>query len=294
MLCAQPARGQTQESQAAEADKRARAEFAAGDYRAAALSFEKANALAPYPQLRFNAALAWERAGDEARAANGYESALSRGGLDAEREATARRALTVLKERLAYLQIRSPIGGVVSIGHMARAAIPLNTHLAPGEYTIAIEMPGGAKRSEQLVVRAGEVRELSFEESAPTVGPTPRREATTRERDPQPRSVETGSNRATWGWVMIGGAVALSGAATYTGLRTLQAADDYGASNETDADIRDEGVRYRTLTNIAIGGAAVCAGLGVYLLVSGDSNTTGSARLSLRARGDRVTASWTF
>ena len=62
----------------------------------------------------------------------------------------------------------------------------------------------------------------------------------------------------------------------------------------TDADIRDEGVRYRTLTNIAIGGAAVCAGLGVYLLVSGDSNTTGSARLSLRARGDRVTASWTF
>src|SRR5215510_11016624 len=66
-------------------EQEARDAYAQGQFDRAADLFDQANRLAPYPELRYNAALSWDQAGEKARAADAYEGALRLGGLDQAR-----------------------------------------------------------------------------------------------------------------------------------------------------------------------------------------------------------------
>jgi tetratricopeptide (TPR) repeat protein len=272
VLVAPLSSGQTQEQRAAEHDRQAREAFQKGDYVRAAEHFDDADRLAPYPELRYNAALAWERARALARAADAYESALRRGGLEAEREQKARANLATLKERLAYVRVLGPVGGTVTGAHLERAPIPANFHLVPGEHELTIEAPDGTSHARKLALRAGEVftvepvSEPTEPASAPSASPPAAR---------APVAVETrgGSSRATWGFVLLGGSAAFAAGAVYFGLETERARDDFEGSRYESSDIRARGVRYRALTNVALGASVVCAGLGVYLLLAAESDT---------------------
>src|SRR5258706_4981671 len=88
---------------ASEYDKKARSAFERKDYPAAAEAFEEAYSVKPHPATKYNAALAWDKAQQAARAADAYEAALNTEGLDAGRADAARSRLAALKPQLAYL-----------------------------------------------------------------------------------------------------------------------------------------------------------------------------------------------
>src|SRR5690349_11502444 len=61
-----------------------------GRCSAAASLFEAADRLMPHASVRYNAATAWEQAGEDARTATGYEATLGMESLDPSRRKTAR------------------------------------------------------------------------------------------------------------------------------------------------------------------------------------------------------------
>jgi hypothetical protein len=283
---------QTQEERAATLDAEARAAFGRGDFAAAAAGFDEADRLAPYTELRYNAALAWERAGERARAADGYESALRRGGLRADLERKARTQLATLKERLGYVRVPAPLGAVVSVAHVQRAPVPLGFHLPAGEHTLSIESADGQTRAVKVALRAGEVTTLDV--GGETATPAPFRPVASVAPPPPvaPPPDDGGlSPRVTWGLVALGGAAVFGGAATWLGFATVSASDDYQDSGYTDGDARDRGVRNRALTNVAIGAAVLSAGVGGYLLLSAAAQGKGSVTPAVSVRIDPLGAS---
>lgn len=294
---------ETQEHEAAALEKEGRDAFSAGKFAEAGEKFDAANRLAPHAQLRFNAALAWEKAREPARAADAYEGALRQGGLDDQRERRAQSALAGLKETLGYVKVPRPVSGTLSIAHLSHAPIPAQFHLAPGQYKMDVESADGSKTTKTVSVKAGEVItvEVELESSEPSVAVRTNEpsDSTPPPDDTQPVDpTPTGSARKTWGWIAIGTGVVLGGAAAYFGTQTTKAKSDYEDSNFTDADARDRGVRNRTFTNIALGGAIVGVGVGSYLLLtSGGKKTSGggkSPRFALAVSGPRLDARLDF
>ena len=110
-----------------------------GRYSAAASLFEAADRLMPHASTRYNAATAWEQAGEDARAATGYEAALALESLDPARRKTARERLAGLGKRLGRIHIREPLGALVTVDHVQREPVPLTFYLRPGSYEIQAE-----------------------------------------------------------------------------------------------------------------------------------------------------------
>jgi hypothetical protein len=303
VLVARPSVAETQEQQAAALEKEGRDAFSAGEFAAAAGKFDSANRLAPHAQLRFNAALAWERAREPARAADAYEGALRQGGLDAQREKRAEAALGGLKETLGYVKVPRPVSGTLTVAHLNHAPIPAQFHLSPGRYELAIEGADGAKTSKTVVVKAGEVVSVDVQmESVEPGAAIPRRVAEPSTPGDEPPPVDdtptSSSSKKTWGWIAIGAGVVSGGVATYFGTQTTKAKSDYEDSGFTDADARDRGVRNRLITNVALGGALVGVGVGSYLLLTSGSKSSTQGRQKTRfaiaVRGPRLDARLEF
>jgi len=280
------ARSQTQEARAAELDAAGRDAFRRGDFAGAGKSFDEADRLAPHAELRYNAALAWDRAGDFARAADGYEGALGRGGLDAERSKRAGARLAAMKERLAYVRVPAPLGGVLSTAHLTRAPIPVSFHLVPGEHIVRVERADGQVISRTISVRAGEISTLEL--GAEGAEPIPVPATGARATPPEPDNRAPTSPATIGGIVALGGAAVFTGGAIYFGVDTLRARDEYDESGHQKADARDRGVRSRALANVAIGASFLCTGVGVYLLILGARSKGGraaGASLTMSASG---------
>lgn len=236
-----------------------------GRYSAAASLFEAADRLRPHASVRFNAAAAWEQAGEDARAATAYAAVLDLGSLDASRRKTALERLTGLAKRLGRLQIREPLGALVTVDHIQRAPVPLTFYLRPGDYEVSADYRG-TRTTTSIAVQAGEQREVQLDvplpelpaaEAAP-VAPPP----------PVPPPVDTGAGQKTWGWVSVGASVALSGAAIFLGVRALAARDRFAASNNTNEDARNEASDLRLATNLLWGGATIAGSTGLLLLLT--------------------------
>jgi hypothetical protein len=237
-----------------------------GRYSAAASLFEAADRLAPHATVRYNAATAWEQAGEDARAATGYEAALALESLDPSRRKVARERLASLEQKLGRLHIREPLGALVTVDHVQREPVPLTFYLRPGNYDIAAEYRG-AETSTKAQVSAGEDREIKLDlplaatpiepvESAPVVLPPP------------PRPADDWASQKTWGWVSVGASVALSGAAIFFGVRALTARDRFVASGNTNANARQDASDLRLATNLLWGGATLAGSTGLVLLLT--------------------------
>jgi hypothetical protein len=161
---------------------------------------------------------------------------------------------------------------VVSVGHVERATIPVHLHLQPGTYRAHAERADGASADSTLQVSAGQIETVRFEMHAvapapkpmparPILAPTP-----VSQRADHPST--SSSTQQLWGWIALGGGVALSGAAVILGLNALSARDDFENSGRTDGDAHDRAASLRLWTNIAWGGAALTGGTGLYLLLT--------------------------
>jgi tetratricopeptide (TPR) repeat protein len=242
--------------------------YGEGRYAAAASLFEAADRLLPHATTRYNAATAWEQAGEDARAATGYEAALALDSFDPSRRKSARERLTGLQQRLGRIHIREPLGALVTVDHVQREPVPLTFYLRPGGYQIAAEYRG-AEDSTTVQISAGDDREIKLHlpststpvepvESAPVVLPP----------TPSPRPVDDGTGQKTWGWVSMSAGVALSGAAIFLGVRALAARDRYVASGNHDASARQHASDLRLATNLLWGGATLAGSTGLVLFLT--------------------------
>ncbi len=234
------------------------AAYERGDSRAAALAFDEAYRRAPRPATAYNAGLAWEDGGEKARAADAYARATRDGSLDAPSLQDARERLASLEKALGVLRVEEPRGGTLYVAHVEGAPIPIETHVAPGTYTVRVRDASRVEVSRQVTVAAGGVARLALE--VPTA----------------PANVSAVPRIA--GWASLGGAAVFSGAAVYLGISTLNAQTEYDRSGHTDAGVLERGTRLRTWTNVAWASAAVAAAAGVVLLVVSQKPPPSTAR----------------
>ena len=245
----------------------ATAAYKEGRYSAAASLFDAADRLAPHPSTRYNAATAWEQAGEAARAATGYEAAIAMATLDEARRKVAEERLAALKEGLGRVRVQRPLGGFVTVDHVQHVPIPTTFYLVPGSYELTIDYQGKANQS-PLTSVAGQDQDVSpsfpgTEPAAPSVPPEALKPVPA-----APPPADVWLTQKTWGWVGLGAGVALSGAAMVLGLRALAARDRFVASGNTDADAHDEASDLRLATNVMWAGAAAAGVTGLVLVLT--------------------------
>lgn len=259
---------------AAQLFRAAAAAFERRDYAAAARTFEESNEHVPRPAATYNAGLAWEEAGEKARAADAYTAALVHPGLSERDASVARKRLDALTPELGRARVATPAGGSVSIAHAEGRRLPAEIHLAPGAYQARVAWPTGGTVVFPLRVGAGQV--VVVEPPSPPASAAspaardagPRAEAPSPSPSPPPRLSDV---RKTWGWLSLGGAVVFSGAAVGLGVGTLDARNDFVASGEHSVSDHDRATTLRTLTNVAWTTAAVSAVVGVVLVLASPS-----------------------
>jgi hypothetical protein len=273
LLAAAPAAAQEAQDLARQKFGEAVAAHQSGNYVQAAKLFEEAYRLVPASRAKFNAAVSWDAAGDQPRAADAYATALDMGGLTVEEADQTRQRLSALEQTLGYLHLDEPVGALVSVAHVERAAVPLRVHLPAGTHSLRLEM-GGQVKTQTVEIGAGEAKRIAIE-APPALAP-PRAQKPAAEaapsaaRQPDQRARDTGKAQRTWGWVAIGAGVVLTGAAIVLGLETLSAKKEWdsGGHKPSDSATRDRAVALRTWTNVAWGGAAIAGGVGLTLLLT--------------------------
>lgn len=238
-----------------------------GRYSAAASLFEAADRLTPHPSTRYNAATAWEEAGEAARAATGYEAALAVPTFDETQRQVAEQRLAALKQGLGRILVQRPLGAFVTVDHVQRVPVPATFYLLPGSYELEVDYQGKTSQN-PLTVVAGRDHDVKLDfpgSETPLAAPKAALEPVHQAPIPP---VDTGISQKTWGWIGIGAGVALSGAAIVLGLNAISARDDYDASGNTDVAARNEAADLRLATNVCWGGAAAAGITGLVLVLT--------------------------
>ncbi|MBK7585609.1 MAG: hypothetical protein IPI67_36170 [Myxococcales bacterium] len=282
---AAPAWADDEKAAAREIFRAAEAAFSRGEYRAAALAFEAADERSPNGGAAYNAARAWEKAGDEPRAADAFERALRSGELVDARLADAQKRLAALSPRLGVLVIDGPPKARVSVGSLEDAPAPRRLHLTPGEYPVHVRWASGKRQTHQVRVSAGREQTLGLGGAEAVVRDAPHpveHEQPLREHRTSADEGRAGSGP--WGWLLLSAGALSMGTGAVLLNRGLSARDEFEASGRTDAGAHDRALGYRTWSSVTLfgGGALVGAGVAVLLVSPRPSEPTSeSARWSL-------------
>jgi hypothetical protein len=288
LVASQPAQAEDPKARASQLFHEASSAYDHGQFATAARGFEESDRLAPRGAALYNAALAWEAAGDPARAAENYERAIARADLSVQQTAGARQQLTALSRKLGALDVRAPAEVRVAVGVMEGAGPHAHFYVEPGRHDVRITWPDGKTETRTLDVSAGASEMVTVDQHQAAL---PHGEAGNAPPSSQtaPPSSTASPSRArspadtrplrTAGWVVLGGSVVFAGTAVFLGLETLHARDAFEASGETSIHSHDEAVRYRLLTNVAWACTAASAAVGGTLFA-----------LSLRRTGSAASA----
>ncbi len=247
--------------------------FRAERFEEAARLFERADAAAPHASVIYNAAVSWDQAGQLARAADGYMTALQRGGLSERDTLDAEGRLDALASQLGFVQIARPVGGLVSVGHKQQEPIPARFFLMPNDYDVLLETETGSAETPISVV-AGKTLRVQLAQPVAAVEPQPRQTAPDPPPPPpimDPPSAQSSSTQRIVGWACVGAGVVASGAAIYLGTRVNAEKARYEDSSLTPRQRNralEDAKNLRTGTNIAWGGSALLGGAGIILVLT--------------------------
>jgi hypothetical protein len=215
--------------------------------------------LVPHGATVYNEGVAWEAAGESARAAQSFDEALQRGGLNTEQVTDARARLGRLEPTLGRVRVTAPDGAHVSVAHVTRGTPGMAVYVKPGRHAVRVTYADGS--TERKVVDVGVAMvDVSFGEVASGGGTT----------TAESSRIGSSSGKSTLGWVAVGTSGVLAGAAVYMGLGALSARDTFNESGQTDAKAHDHAASLRTWTNVAWAASAVAGGAGVWLLLTSD------------------------
>jgi len=267
LALARPAAADDDSDTAAQLFRSASAAFERKEYRAAAIGFEEAHRRRPHAATMANAALAWEAAGEPARAADAFAISLAEPGLSSVQAAEERGKLDALEKQLGNVVVSGPAGATVTLLHVQRGALPRSIHVPPGQHDVAIEYADGAHATRTVRVAAGE-RQAVHVDAPPPVAPPPPVVSAHPSTPPTRPDVSDGSVMRGAGWVGIGAGAVAFGVGVFLGVRALDARDGWEASKRTDLELYDRADSLRTWTNVVWIGAAVLGATGVVLLVA--------------------------
>lgn len=248
--------------QASELFARGEALFRIGDYARAAQLFEEANAVAPHPDILWNAARSYERAGSFAAAANAYADYLARSPETAPDRRDAVLALERLTRKVGRVDVHAPPGAIIVVDERPSKA---TTYLAPGSHVVTATLDARTE-SYPVNVEPAEIRSLSvLAPPAPDPAPTPA---------PPPPSSDVSERPASRGlspWFFAGGAVltaAAAGVGVAFAVDTQRARSDFDANpSQTGFDAgRDKQLRTNVTFAVAGGLALLTAVTGIWLV----------------------------
>jgi tetratricopeptide (TPR) repeat protein len=239
--------------------------FAAGDFPRAGAAFEEAHRAAPHPSALWNAARAWHRAGNAARAANLYGRYLREAPADAPDRAAAGAAFGEVSAKVGRLEIdgreltdlrvdEQPIEG-------NQTYVSAGTHLVRGR-------SGGREVSRLVTAEVGAVTRVTLGDE-PATAPAPTAPATSTPVAPSgaparaapvsPATPAPPPERKGWSpiVVIVGASVTVfAGSWTvWSGLDTLKKKEEFDA-DKSQANL-DDGKLRQGRTNLLIGTTAV-------------------------------------
>jgi hypothetical protein len=255
--------------------------FDAHEYRRAAQSFEDADHAKHAGAALLSAAIAWEFAGDFARAADDYEAALGAHDLDEKQSAQAHTRFDAVDAKLAHVEVRGSSDQLVAVGSGGFFPLPTHFRFAPGDHSLVVRFSDGRVEHRDIHVDTGStVIDVTPPVQAPAIQKN--------ELAPKPQS-ETGSSSSSQkilGWVGIG----VGSAAIVTGIVVggvgLSARNSFEDGGNVDGSLHDRAVSFRTAADVLLVSGVVVAGAGAILVLTAPKNSSvsvglGSVRFSI-------------
>jgi hypothetical protein len=261
--------------------------YARGDFRAAARAFDEAYRVAPRAPAVYNAALAWEGAGELLRAADDYTQALEASDLGTAERADATGRLRALERTLARITVSAPPGTRVTLDDVDEPAWRTTFHVEPGRHKLRAVLSSGKEESRVIAARAGATETVKLVEAtdAPSSEPD---EGTPGARTPPdaahlPHDGEgaPSSTPERWpAWIAFGAAAVASGVAIGAYVEGVSALNEYKSGPEPDTNpaLRNKALSLRTATWVSWGVAGGCAVAGVVLYLVPPTSSTDGAR----------------
>jgi|GEM_PF-805501 len=280
--------------------RRGVAQLRAQDWASARQSFEAAWSLYPHPSILLNLGIARLRTDDPVRAEQDFVRFLSEDfGASPEELAGAREALAETRAKLGTLRVVAgpPSARVQVDGKVVEAVrradpaggasdvVVAEVRTKPGKHGISVAAEGfrPAQREVDVVAR-GEV--------SVTFTLTPEEAASKKVTAEEP------ATRAIVGWSLVGLAGVALTTSVVTGVRAMSLADDYADPTSPafqSADVRSEGVTFRTSADVALGVGLLAGAAAVVLLLTdlgkssaADVGRSGSAPRSVTRFGAPV------
>jgi tetratricopeptide (TPR) repeat protein len=267
--------------------------FKAGDYRAAASAFEAADRIAPHHDVLWNAARAWHRAGELARAANLYADYLDRAPDDALDRGRATAALADVRSKVGRIEIHRVEGDTITVDDQPTTR--RRVYVAPGAHAVRMQTSAGTRTA---VVQAAPGATVSVSSQVDDARSEPARAA--EEPRPPPRddalpSSPPAVSRRRWSPAVVyagaGLTLVVTGLTVWAGLATLDAREAFDASRTQENLDRGRSLQSWTNAGVAVSaGLAALTGAAALLLVDwrssrGDvSFVVGPAGIGVRGR----------
>jgi tetratricopeptide (TPR) repeat protein len=273
--------------------------FARGEFAAAARAFEASQQEVPRAAPIYNAALAWDAAGDAPRAADDYEAALTRTDLNLH-GAVAQKAqgrLRELEATLGIADVLAPGEARITLAQANRVAPPVHLHLLPGRYRVVIELATGDRQESFVEVLAGARSLFTAAPPSSTLGPpTVASPQSSIPGPPPPTPRHSGPDvRRSLAFALLGSSGVFAGSAIAFGVLTLRNLDAFRQSNDLGSSLRARAVEFRTLTNIAwvmAGATAVTGGVLLLTIPRSARATTAALWVEVDAAGLRFAGSF--
>jgi hypothetical protein len=279
-----PSIANADQAAAQESFKVATEAYGKGEFRDAAVAFEKAYRDAPHGSPMYNAGLAWEAAKEPARAADAYQLALETPGLTPQQTTDAKMRLASLEKSLGRLEVNGPPGTTVTVAHVAAAPVPVKLHIAAGQQDMVVKFSDGQESRQQLGVPAGVIVPVTVVSPPPLAPVAP---VTPAPAPPPPEPTSSGSTAKTLGWVAIGGSAVVLSVSIYTGVSALNSRDEFEATQRRSVDAHDRADSQRTLTNVLLVGAVALAATGVVLILTAPKGTPDASKVTTPAHALR-------
>jgi hypothetical protein len=253
--------------------REAQSAFARHDYAAAAAAFEQSARRAPHPASWLNAAEAWEKREEWARAAEDCDRALALPEIEPALRQEGEARLKAVAIHVATLEVAGGQALVARIDEDPVEPLPVKRRLRPGVHKIVIvDLATGQSTPTTASIEAGQTVAVDAASLVPsstaTTTPTPPSPpASPPTPPPPPRAASSRPGTASWiAWV--GGAALAAGAGVFGGI-TVGDKHDYDAAPTQpryDAFYRD-----RAITNVSLAGAVALAATGFVLWAAAPS-----------------------
>jgi hypothetical protein len=255
-----------------------------GSHAAAAQAYEASYGAVPTAEAVYDAAREWEAAGEAARAADDYATAVEKTDLHGPQLVDAKTRLAALESLLGLVTVSGPFGLSVSLAHAVDLAVPAHVHVAPGPYDVRGRDGNRPATRQTILVSAGQRVSVSL-----TLVPLPAPPPATDVAGQPPVGPAGGGALRTAGWISMAGAVVLAGTSAALYFKTKSARDDFVGTSDASESLHETATAWRTATYVGYGATGLAAAASVVFFVLGSAaRPSPPLRPAIGANGWRI------